>query len=165
MRISTCASLIDFIRTSTCKNDNSRHINTIDGGVGKLASTRYAHTLAVDSAQTFRRILSEVPRGCYVAFQRFQRFTQHSISELDVGCCFDIHTMAGGAAPPVVILISIRQVLQRLGKLCVYLMCGGSQSKLSNKNSIPRHASSTQCQTPVLCHTQPLVPSNSSMCI
>ena len=42
------------------KNDNSRHINTIDGGVGKLASTRYAHTLAVDSAQTFRRILSEV---------------------------------------------------------------------------------------------------------
>ena len=60
MRISTCASLIDFITVSTCKNDNSRHINTIDGGVGKLASTRYAHTLAVGSAQTFRTLSSEV---------------------------------------------------------------------------------------------------------
>ena len=60
MRISTCVSLMDFIRISTCKNDNSRHINTIDGGVGKLASTRYAHTLVVDSAHTFRRRLSEV---------------------------------------------------------------------------------------------------------
>jgi hypothetical protein len=60
VRISTCASLIDFLRISTCKNDNSMHINTMDGGVGKLASTRYAHTLAVDSAQTFRTRRSEV---------------------------------------------------------------------------------------------------------
>jgi hypothetical protein len=56
----TWASLIDFICISACKNDNSRHINTIYGGVGKLASTRYTHTLAVDSAQTFRMVLSEV---------------------------------------------------------------------------------------------------------
>jgi len=54
------ASFIDVVSISTCKNDINFHLSTIDGGVGKLASTRYAHTLAVGSAQTFRTLSSEV---------------------------------------------------------------------------------------------------------
>ena len=58
--IPTRASFIDVISISTCKNDINFHLSTIDGGVGKLASTIYAHTLAVGSAQTFRTLSSEV---------------------------------------------------------------------------------------------------------
>ena len=99
MRISTSASLIDFTSVSTCKHDNSRRINTIDGGVGTLASTRYAHTLAVDSAQTFRMVLSEVRRGLGCAGNKSPKVssltTSYELGEETLGRLASLATFIG----------------------------------------------------------------------